>query len=68
MCGNAAWGDWGIGQEPPIIRRHLFMQGELPSMRIELKPEIEALIQQDVDRWPYETAGGFVEHAVGHAA
>jgi antitoxin ParD1/3/4 len=33
-------------------------------MTIHLKPEIERLIQQDVERGPYETADEFVERAV----
>jgi antitoxin ParD1/3/4 len=33
-------------------------------MTIRLKPEIERLIRQDVERGPYETADEFVERAV----
>jgi putative addiction module CopG family antidote len=33
-------------------------------MTIHLKPELERLIQQDVERGPYETADEFVERAV----
>ena len=33
-------------------------------MKIELRAEIEALIQKDVERGPYKTADEFVEHAV----
>lgn len=33
-------------------------------MTIHLKPELEALIQQDVQRGPYQTADEFVERAV----
>ena len=39
-------------------------QREPASIPIELKPETEALIQQDVQRGPYPSAAGFVEHAV----
>jgi putative addiction module CopG family antidote len=33
-------------------------------MTIHLKPELERLIQKDVERGPYETVDEFVEHAV----
>jgi putative addiction module CopG family antidote len=33
-------------------------------MKIELRPELEALIQQDVQRGPYKNVDEFVEHAV----
>ena len=33
-------------------------------MTIHLKPELEHLIQKDVERGPYGTAGEFVERAV----
>jgi antitoxin ParD1/3/4 len=33
-------------------------------MTIHLKPELEQLIRQDVDRGPYTTADEFVEQAV----
>jgi putative addiction module CopG family antidote len=33
-------------------------------MIIELKPETEALIQQDLDRGPYQNASDLVEQAV----
>jgi Arc/MetJ-type ribon-helix-helix transcriptional regulator len=33
-------------------------------MKIQLRPEIEALIQKDVQRGPYRTVDEFVEHAV----
>ena len=33
-------------------------------MTIRLKPELEALIQQDVQRGPYRSADEFVERAV----
>jgi len=33
-------------------------------MTIHLKPELERLIQQDVERGPYQTADEFVERAV----
>jgi antitoxin ParD1/3/4 len=33
-------------------------------MTIRLKPELEALIQQDVERGPYQSADEFVEQAV----
>ena len=33
-------------------------------MTIHLKPELEQLIQKDVERGPYETADEFVERAV----
>lgn len=33
-------------------------------MTIHLKPELERLTQQDVERGPYETADEFVERAV----
>jgi putative addiction module CopG family antidote len=33
-------------------------------MKIELKPELEALIQQDVRRGAYKNVDEFVEHAV----
>lgn len=34
------------------------------AMKIELKPELEALIQQDVARGPYKSVDEFVEQAV----
>lgn len=33
-------------------------------MKIELRPELEQLIKQDVQRGPYQTVDEFVEHAV----
>lgn len=33
-------------------------------MKIELKPELEALIKQDVERGPYKSMDEFVEQAV----
>jgi antitoxin ParD1/3/4 len=36
----------------------------LTGMTIRLKPELEALIQQDVQRGPYQSADEFVERAV----
>jgi len=33
-------------------------------MKIHLRPELEELIKQDVQRGPYKTADEFVEHAV----
>jgi antitoxin ParD1/3/4 len=33
-------------------------------MTIHLKPELEALVQQDVQRGPYQSADEFVERAV----
>jgi len=33
-------------------------------MTIQLKPELEALIQRDVQRGPYQSADEFVERAV----
>jgi putative addiction module CopG family antidote len=33
-------------------------------MTIRLKPELEALIQKDVERGPYQSADEFVEQAV----
>ena len=33
-------------------------------MTIHLKPELEALIQNDVERGPYQSADEFVAHAV----
>ena len=33
-------------------------------MKIELKPELEALIKQDVERGPYKSVDEFVEQAV----
>jgi putative addiction module CopG family antidote len=33
-------------------------------MEIRLRPELEALIRQDVQRGPYQTVNEFVEHAV----
>ena len=33
-------------------------------MEIRLRPEIEELIKQDVQRGPYESVDEFVEHAV----
>ena len=33
-------------------------------MTIRLKPEIEALIERDVERGPYESSDDFVEEAV----
>jgi putative addiction module CopG family antidote len=34
------------------------------SMTIRLKPELERLIQKDVERGPYQSVDEFVEHAV----
>jgi len=33
-------------------------------MTIRLRPELEQLIKQDVERGPYQTVDEFVEHAV----
>lgn len=33
-------------------------------MEIRLRPEVEALIRQDVERGPYQTIDEFVERAV----
>jgi putative addiction module CopG family antidote len=33
-------------------------------MEIRLRPEVEALIRQDVQRGPYQTVDEYVEHAV----
>jgi len=33
-------------------------------MTIHLKPELEALVQQDIRRGPYESADEFVEQAI----
>jgi putative addiction module CopG family antidote len=33
-------------------------------MEIRLRPELEALIQQDVQRGPYQSVDEYVEHAV----
>jgi antitoxin ParD1/3/4 len=33
-------------------------------MKIQLRPELEQLIRQDVQRGPYQTVDEFVEHAV----
>ena len=33
-------------------------------MKIRLRPELEQLIKQDVQRGPYQTVDEFVEHAV----
>ena len=33
-------------------------------MKIRLRPELEQLIKQDVERGPYQTVDEFVEHAV----
>ena len=33
-------------------------------MKIHLRPELEQLIKQDVQRGPYQTVDEFVEHAV----
>lgn len=33
-------------------------------MKIHLRPELERLIKQDVQRGPYQTVDEFVEHAV----
>lgn len=33
-------------------------------MKIELKPELEALIKQDVERGPYKSVDEFVEQAI----
>lgn len=33
-------------------------------MKIELRPELEALIKQDVERGPYKSVDEFVEQAV----
>jgi len=33
-------------------------------MKIQLRPELEQLIKQDVQRGPYQTVDEFVEHAV----
>lgn len=34
-------------------------------MNIRLKPELERLVEEDVQRGPYKTADEFVERAVG---
>ena len=34
------------------------------AMRIHLRPELEELIKQDVQRGPYQSADEFVEHAI----
>jgi len=34
------------------------------AMKIELRPELEELIKQDVQRGPYKDVDEFVEHAV----
>ena len=33
-------------------------------MKIELRPEIEKLVQEDVARGPYRSANEFIEHAI----
>jgi antitoxin ParD1/3/4 len=33
-------------------------------MKIHLRPELERLIKQDVQRGPYQTVDEFVEHAI----
>jgi antitoxin ParD1/3/4 len=33
-------------------------------MKIHLRPELEELIKQDVQRGPYQTVDEFVEHAI----
>jgi putative addiction module CopG family antidote len=33
-------------------------------MKIHLRPELEQLIKQDVQRGPYQTVDEFIEHAV----
>jgi len=33
-------------------------------MKIHLRPELEQLVKQDVERGPYQTVDEFVEHAV----
>jgi putative addiction module CopG family antidote len=33
-------------------------------MKIQLRPELEEMIKQDVQRGPYQTVDEFVEHAV----
>jgi putative addiction module CopG family antidote len=33
-------------------------------MKIHLRPELEELVKQDVQRGPYQTVDEFVEHAV----
>jgi antitoxin ParD1/3/4 len=33
-------------------------------MKIELRPELEKLIKQDVQRGPYQSVDEFVEHAI----
>jgi putative addiction module CopG family antidote len=33
-------------------------------MKIHLRPELEEMIKQDVQRGPYQTVDEFVEHAV----
>jgi putative addiction module CopG family antidote len=38
--------------------------GRFTSMTIHLKPELEALIQKDVERGPYQSADEFVAQAV----
>jgi putative addiction module CopG family antidote len=38
--------------------------GQTEVMKIHLRPELEQLIKQDVQRGPYQTVDEFVEHAV----
>lgn len=33
-------------------------------MKIQLRPDLEEMIRQDILRGPYKTVDGFVEHAV----
>jgi len=33
-------------------------------MKIHLRPELEELVKQDVQRGPYQTVDEFVEHAI----
>lgn len=33
-------------------------------MKIQLRPELEEMVKQDVQRGPYQTVDEFVEHAV----
>jgi hypothetical protein len=53
----------GSGGSSPLIRTKN-NRLKLSAMTIHLKPELEALIRQDVQRGPYQSADKFVERAV----
>lgn len=45
-----------------------FLQGQVTGMTIRLKPELEALIQKDMERGPYRSADESVEAGCSDAA